>query len=142
VLSVAVICMEYAAGSGASAIVEHFRAEGYACEVVCPLGDEPAPAHAESGRVRVHRIALRRGTGEIGFAAQAARRVYELWLGGRCDRVVCLDACWCTMVLRCMGLGNTLEIQEWGRAPKCPACIDRWRSLEAALDGRGAEALA
>lgn len=135
----AIICPQYAEGSDAFALVEQSLAQGYACELICLHGEEPAPAHAEAGRVRVHRISLRRGAGEVGYAVQAARRVHELRLGGRCDRVVCVDAGWCETVMRCIGLGNALDIHERGRVEGRETCLDRWRWLETALGERGAE---
>ena len=139
--SVVVICMDFMIGSGARALVDRMLADGFACEVICPHGDEPVPAHVESGRVRVHRVAPRRGSGGMGFAALVARRVHELQLGKRCDRVVCIDAGWCAEVLRGVGLSRAVEIREHKHAGGIDSGLDRWCSLESTLIGHGSEAL-
>lgn len=138
--SVVVICMDFMIGSEARALVDQLQADGLACEVICPQGEEPVPGHVESDRVRIHRVAPRRGSGGMGFAALAARRVHELQLGKRCDRVVCIDAGWCVEVLRGVGLRSAVEIREHKHADGIECGLDRWRSLESTLIGHGSEA--
>lgn len=72
-----------------------FRHRGHGVHVVAAAAASPRPRYDLGGPVSLHRLPVRRGSGEAGFAVAACRRIFELSARGMCDVLLCVDAPGC-----------------------------------------------